>query len=119
MRDRRLGFRIPFETMVTSYVRDRPVRGLAANLSDSGLSMSRHLRCWRRRPPVVGLELELPGVGDSIWASGRICYRKDDRLAGWGPVRRDGEEPGARRCATSASRCGATNLGALLARIRA
>lgn len=81
MQDRRLGFRIPFETMVTSYVRDRPVRGLAANLSDSGLSMS--AISMLAPPPglVVGLELELPGVGDSIWASGRICYRKDDRLA--------------------------------------
>lgn len=81
MQERRLGFRIPFETMVTSYVRDRPVRGLAANLSDSGLSMS--AISMLAPPPglVVGLELELPGVDDSIWASGRICYRKDDRLA--------------------------------------
>lgn len=81
MQERRLGFRIPFESMVTSYVRDRPVRGLAANLSDSGLSMS--AISMLAPPPglVVGLELELPGTGDSIWASGRICYRKDDHLA--------------------------------------
>ena len=34
-------------------------------------------------PPglVVGLEIDLPGIDDSIWASGQICYRKDDRLA--------------------------------------
>ena len=34
-------------------------------------------------PPglVVGLEIDLPGTSDSIWASGRICYRKDDHLA--------------------------------------
>ncbi|HWU87666.1 MAG TPA: PilZ domain-containing protein [Kofleriaceae bacterium] len=81
MQERRLGYRIPFETMVTSYVRDRPVRGLAANLSDSGLSMS--AISVLAPPPglVVGLELELPGVADSIWASGQICYRKDDSLA--------------------------------------
>ena len=28
-----------------------------------------------------GSKLELPGEHESIWASGRICYRQDDRLA--------------------------------------
>ncbi len=81
MQDRRFGFRVPFEAMVTSYVHDRPVRGLAANLSDSGISMS--AVAMLAPPPglLVGLELELPGIDDSIWALGRICYRKDDRLA--------------------------------------
>ena len=67
--------------MVTSYVHDRPVRGIAANLSDTGINMS--ALSLLAPPPglVVGLEMELPGVGDSIWASGQICYRKDDRLA--------------------------------------
>jgi len=81
LHDRRLGFRIPFETMVTSYVRDRPVRGLAANLSDSGISMSAISMLAPPPGMLVGLELELPGIDDSIWALGRICYRKDDRLA--------------------------------------
>ena len=81
MHDRRLGFRIPFEAMVTSYVHERPVRGLAANLSDSGMSIS--AVSVLAPPPglLVGLELELPGIDDSIWALGQICYRKDDRLA--------------------------------------
>lgn len=81
MQDRRLGFRIPFEGMVTSYVRDRPVRGLASNLSDSGINLS--AVSMLAPPPglVVGLEIDLPGTSDSIWAAGRICYRKDDRLA--------------------------------------
>lgn len=81
MHDRRLGFRIPFDGMVTSYVRDRPVRALAANLSDTGVSIS--ALSMLAPPPglVVGLEIDLPGTTDSIWASGRICYRKDDRLA--------------------------------------
>jgi c-di-GMP-binding flagellar brake protein YcgR len=79
--DRRLGFRVPFESMVTSYVHDRPIRGLATNLSDSGLNMS--AISMLAPPPglVVGLEIDLPGAGDSIWAAGRICYRKDDNLA--------------------------------------
>ena len=81
MHERRLGYRIPFETMVTSYVHDRPVRALASNLSDSGINMS--AISMLAPPPglVVGLEIDLPGMDESIWASGRICYRKDDRMA--------------------------------------
>src|SRR5262245_46064809 len=80
MLERRLGYRIPFESMVTSYVHDRPIRGLATSLSDSGLNMS--ALSMVAPPPglVVGLEIDLPGMNESIWASGRICYRKDDRL---------------------------------------
>ena len=120
MHDRRLGFRIPFETMVTSYVHDRPVRGLASNLSDSGINMS---SISMLAPPpglVVGLELDIPGMGESIWASGRICHRTDDRLASGLGVR-----------FLAMARCHARtirdfciemrrkNLGSILARIRA
>jgi len=81
MNERRLGYRIPFESMVTSYVHDRPIRALASNLSDTGINMS---SISMLAPPpglVVGLEIDLPGMDESIWASGQICYRKDDRLA--------------------------------------
>jgi hypothetical protein len=81
VQDRRLGFRVPFEAMVTSYVHDRPVRGLVGNLSDSGISMSAISMLAPPPGTLVGLELELPGIDDSIWALGRICYRKDDRHA--------------------------------------
>src|SRR5438477_8843495 len=67
--------------MVTSYVHDRPVRALAANLSDTGINMS---SISMLAPPpglVVGLEIDLPGEAESIWASGQICYRRDDNLA--------------------------------------
>ncbi len=79
--ERRLGFRIPFESMVTSYVQDRPVRGLSTNLSDSGINLS--AISMLAPPPglVVGLEIDIPGMDESVWASGRICYRKDDRMA--------------------------------------
>ena len=81
MNDRRLGYRIPFESMVTSYVHDRPIRALASNISDTGINMS---SISMLAPPpglVVGLEIDLPGMDESIWASGQICYRKDDHLA--------------------------------------
>lgn len=135
MHDRRLGFRVPFESMVTSYVRDRPVRAVAANLSDSGVSLS--ALSMLAPPPglVVGLEIDLPGTTDSIWASGRICYRKDDALAS-GPnsvhmpeVRCLASNLGVRFIAMARAQAQLVrdfciemrrkHLGALLARIRA
>ncbi|HUJ59168.1 MAG TPA: PilZ domain-containing protein [Kofleriaceae bacterium] len=118
--DRRLGYRIPFESMITSYVHDRPIRALAANLSDSGLNMS--ALAMLAPPPglVVGLEIDLPETSESIWAAGRICYRRDDRLASGLGVR-------FLAMATSQARIvrdfciemRRRHLGTLLARIRA
>jgi c-di-GMP-binding flagellar brake protein YcgR len=118
--ERRLGFRVPFESMVTSYVHDRPIRGLATNLSDSGLNMS--AISMLAPPPglVVGLEIDIPGETDSIWAAGRICYRKDDHLASGLGVR-------FMAMATSQARTlrdfciemRRKHLGSMLARIRA
>ena len=120
MQERRLTFRIPFETMVTSYVRDRPVRGLATNLSDSGMNLS--AISMLAPPPglVVGLELELPGIGDSIWASGQVCYRKDDRLAaGLGVRFLAMARSHARTIRDFCIETRRKNLGSMLARIRA
>ncbi|MDB4957213.1 MAG: type pilus assembly PilZ [Myxococcales bacterium] len=120
MHERRLGFRIPFETMVTSYVHDRPIRGLAWNLSDSGINMS--AISMLAPPPglVVGLEIDLPGTNESIWASGRICYRKDDRMASGLGVRFVAmAKSQARTVRDFCIEMRRKNLGALLARIRA
>ena len=106
--------------MVTSYVHDRPIRGLASNLSDSGLNMS--AISMLAPPPglVVGLELDLPGMNESIWASGRICYRKDDRLASGLGVRFVAmAHSQARLVRDFCIEMRRKNLGALLARIRA
>ena len=106
--------------MVTSYVHDRPVRGLSANLSDTGLSLS--AISMLAPPPglVVGLEINLPDCDDSIWASGQICYRKDDRMAAGLGVRFVAMAKSQARtirdfCIESRRK----NLGSLLARIRA
>jgi len=118
--ERRLGFRIPFETMVTSYVHDRPVRGIAGNLSDTGMSMS--ALSLLAPPPglVVGLEIDLPGVAESIWASGQICYRKDDHLASGLGVRFVAmAKSQARTVRDFCVEMRRKNLGTILARIRA
>ena len=120
MQDRRLGFRIPFETMVTSYVHDRPVRGLASNLSDSGLSLS--AISMLAPPPglIVGLELEVPGVDESIWAAAQDRYRKDDPLAsGLGMRFVAMARSHARLLREFCIEMRRKNLGSLLARIRA
>ena len=120
MQDRRLGYRIPFEAMVTSYVHDRPVRGLSQDLSDTGMQMSAISMLAPSPGLVVGLEIDLPGVDDSIWASGQICYRRDDKMASGLGVRFLAMAKSQARmirdfCIESRRR----NLGSLLARIRA
>ena len=118
--DRRLGYRIPFEAMVTSYVHDRPIRALASNLSDSGINMS---SISLLAPPpglVVGLELDLPGTSESIWASGQICYRTDDRLAsGLGVKFLAMAKSQARLVRDFCIEMRRAHLGSILARIRA
>jgi c-di-GMP-binding flagellar brake protein YcgR len=106
--------------MVTSYVHDRPVRGLVTNLSDTGMSMS---AITMLAPPpglVVGIELEVPGVEESIWASAQICYRKDDRMASGLGVRFIAmARTHARMIREFCIEMRRKNLGSLLARIRA
>lgn len=118
--ERRLGYRIPFESMVTSYVHDRPIRGLATNLSDSGLQMSAISMVAPPPGLVVGLEIDLPGTSDSIWAAGRVCYRKDDRIASGLGVRFVAmAKSQARMIRDFCIEMRRHNLGSILARIRA
>jgi hypothetical protein len=73
-------------------------------------------------PPglVVGLELELPHIKESIWAAGQICYRKDDHLAsGLGVRFLAMAKSQARIVRDFCIEMRRKNLGALLARIRA
>ena len=105
--------------MVTSYVRDRPVRGLTANLSDSGVSLSAISMLAPAPGLVVGVELELPGMSDSIWAAGQICYRTEDRMAsGLGVRFLAMARSHARAIRDFCIEMRRKNLGALLARIR-
>ena len=120
MQDRRLGYRVPFEAMVTSYVHDRPIRGLSQNLSDTGMNMSAISLVAPPPGLVVGLEIDLPGIADSIWASGQICYRKDDRMAsGLGVRFLAMAKSQARTVRDFCIESRRKNLGSLLARIRA
>ena len=66
--DRRTAPRFPLRTYMNQYVRDVPYKALALDVSEEGLAI--------RKPTapvpdarVVGLELELPGTSEVIWAS--------------------------------------------------
>ena len=66
--DRRLAPRFPLRTYMNQYVRDVPYQALALDVSEAGLA----IRKPTARIPhtrVVGLELELPGTSEIIWAS--------------------------------------------------
>ena len=78
VRDRRLGFRVGLEIFLNQYIQDRPVRGLTTNLSETGIYLNRAqvpVGC-RPIPPTrtIGLEFELPGTSEVIWARGEICH---------------------------------------------
>jgi hypothetical protein len=83
--DRRYDKRVPLEMYLTTYVQDRPTRGFTANLSESGLYLN--TLAGARLPPRTsfGLELALPGVTETIWAAGQLCYDAlDDYFQGNG-----------------------------------
>ena len=106
--------------MVTSYVHDRPVRGLVTNVSDSGMSLS--AISMLAPPPglVVGVELEIPGLDDSIWAAAQVAYRTDDGLASGIGLRFVAmARAHARMIRDFCIEMRRKNLGSLLARIRA
>jgi PilZ domain len=76
--DRRYEHRVPLEMYLTAYVEDQPRRGFTANLSESGLYLNT-LSCEPLAPfTPVGLELELPGTPETIWASGLLCFDEVD-----------------------------------------
>jgi c-di-GMP-binding flagellar brake protein YcgR len=81
MRDRRLGYRIQLPLMLTSYVRDRPVRVLCADLSDTGIGLSAVSGLAPKPGTILGLELALPGVDDDLWAAGEVCHLVEGDLA--------------------------------------
>ena len=83
--DRRLGNRISLEIFMNEYLADRPHKALTVNISESGMFVNKVATTFNRKTRVVGLEFELPGTGDVIWARGEICYDTfDDHLHGEG-----------------------------------
>ena len=120
MNERRLGYRIPFESMVTSYVHDRPIRALSSNLSDTGINMS---SISMLAPPpglVVGLELDLPGTSESIGRRARsVIARTISSASGLGVKFLAMAKSQARLIRDFCIEMRRAHLGSILARIRA
>jgi hypothetical protein len=66
--DRRSDSRIRTELFLNQYVKEEPYRALATNLSPTGLFLQKLAMPRRRYDSSVGLEFELPGTGEIIWA---------------------------------------------------
>lgn len=67
--DRRCELRVRLEMFLNQYVKEQPYRSLAINLSHTGLYLQKLTEPLVRPARVVGLEFELPGTAEVIWAS--------------------------------------------------
>jgi len=72
--NRRSAIRIPTQLFLNEFIRDKAHRCMAVNLSPSGIYLNRLLQPFHRQTPVVGLEFELPGTSEVIWARGEARY---------------------------------------------
>src|SRR5436305_232182 len=67
--ERRRDPRVRLEMFLNQYVEDNPARSLAVNLSYTGLYVQKLAEPVVLQPKIVGLEFELPGTGEIIWAA--------------------------------------------------
>lgn len=66
--ERRANSRLPLRTYMNQYVRDLPYKALALDVSEQGLAIRKPTQPIPHSR-VIGLELELPGTSEVIWAS--------------------------------------------------
>jgi hypothetical protein len=85
LRNRRFDTRIRLEMYVSTYVRDQPQRAVTLDISESGLYLNSLLRNPDPPRTPIGLEIELPGFGETIWVAGETCRDTlDDYFYGFG-----------------------------------
>jgi hypothetical protein len=85
LRNRRFDSRIPLEMYVSTYVKDQPHRALTLDISESGLYLNALPRDPHPPRTPIGLEIELPGFGETIWVAGETCRDTlDDYFYGLG-----------------------------------
>ncbi len=120
--DRRSGFRVPVEMFLNQYISDRPYRAMAGNLSETGVLLNRVKTpglSLREDQRVIGLEFELPGMSETIWARGEICSQGRDRYFQMDRVRFTGmPKVHARLLRDYCIESRRAHLGSLLSRIR-
>jgi c-di-GMP-binding flagellar brake protein YcgR len=67
--DRRSDGRLRLQLYLNQYIKDRPYRALALDISETGLAVHKLTEPIVPHARVVGLELELPGTNEVIWAA--------------------------------------------------
>ena len=67
--NKRLSPRFPVQASLNEYIRDRPSPAVAFDVSVSGVAIRKPTAPRIHHAGVIGLELELPGTGEAIWAS--------------------------------------------------
>lgn len=107
---------------LNQYIADRPYRAMAGNLSETGVLLNRvksPKRGLRDDQRVIGLEFELPGTSETIWARGEICSQGADRFFQTDRVRFTGmPRIHARMLRDYCIETRRDHLGSLLSRIR-
>ena len=72
--EKRLEQRVPMDMFLNEYVRERPYRALVVNLSEGGLYLQKLAEPITRHSRIVGLEFELPGTGEIVWAKAEARF---------------------------------------------
>jgi hypothetical protein len=67
--DRRSDRRLRLQVFLNQYIRDRPFRALALDISQTGLAVQKLREPTVQPAGIVALEIELPGTREVIWAS--------------------------------------------------
>jgi hypothetical protein len=75
--NRRAEPRVALQMFINEYVKDQPFRSLATNLSPTGLRVDRLPRS-ADRTRMLGLEFQLPGTSEVIWARGEVRFDAAD-----------------------------------------
>jgi len=67
--NRRTDNRLRLQVHLNEYIKDREYRAMATDISESGLSIQKLTEPSVPHAAVVGIELELPGTRELIWAA--------------------------------------------------
>jgi hypothetical protein len=67
--DRRTDPRLQLQLYLNEYIKDRPYRALAVDISEQGLAVHKLTEPVVPHAPKVGLEIVLPGTNEIIWAA--------------------------------------------------
>ncbi|HVZ71354.1 MAG TPA: PilZ domain-containing protein [Polyangia bacterium] len=67
--ERRLDPRLRLQLYLNQYIKERPYRALAVDISETGLAVHKLTEPVVPHATTIGLEVELPGTGEIIWAA--------------------------------------------------